>query len=220
MLKEIKLFTPLHQATTRDYTARVLDNKNEAVTEAEKFDYNYWDGDRRYGYGGYKYDGRWKIIAQKLIQMYSLNKSSYILDVGCGKAHLLFEIKKIIPQISITGIDISKYAINNAKEEIRKYLKVSNCIKLDFKDRSFDLVFSFNVLHNLSIEYLFSAIKEINRVGKTNKLIVLESYTNINQKNNLLNWQLTCKSFYNKKEWIWIYNFLNYDGDYEFIYFD
>jgi len=38
----------------------MVDNKNECMIEAKKYDKNFWDGDRRYGYGGYKYDGRWE----------------------------------------------------------------------------------------------------------------------------------------------------------------
>ena len=90
---------------------------------ASKYGFEYWDGNRKYGYGGYRYiPGRWKDVAKKLIKIYSLNNNSKILDVGCGKAFLLYEIKLILPKIKICGFDISSYAISKAKDSIKKFI--------------------------------------------------------------------------------------------------
>ena len=60
--------TSLHESTERDYLARMIDDKVHCMGIAKKYGEDYWDGDRRYGYGGYKYmPGRWKLIAEKLI---------------------------------------------------------------------------------------------------------------------------------------------------------
>ncbi|MBI4067617.1 methyltransferase domain-containing protein, partial [Candidatus Gottesmanbacteria bacterium] len=122
MGKLINLVTPLHKRTKRDYIARMTDNKVEAMRVARKYEYDYWDGARRYGYGGYKYDGRWKVVAQKLIRIYKLNNKSKILDVGCGKAYLLFELKKVLPGAEVRGFDISRHGLKKAPEEIKPYL--------------------------------------------------------------------------------------------------
>ena len=49
------------------------------------------------------------------------------MDVGCGKRFMLYDLKKAISDIEVRGVDISGYAIENSKEEIKKYLKVSRC---------------------------------------------------------------------------------------------
>ena len=119
--KEIKLVTNLHLKTKRKYLERMMDNKIKCMIEAKKYEKNYWDGDRKFGYGGYKYiPGRWEGVAKKLIKKFKLNSSSKILDVGCGKAFLLYEIKKIIPNIKIIGFDVSKYAIKSAPKILKK----------------------------------------------------------------------------------------------------
>ena len=220
-LREIKIITPLHTQTKRNYLERMVNQKVRCMTVSKKYDYDYWDGDRKYGYGGYKYiPGRWKKAAQKLIEIYKLNNKSNILDVGCGKGFLLYEIKKILPKIKITGIDISSYGLKNSKVEIKKFLYKKDIRKqLKYKSKQFDLVFSINTLHNLEINFLTQAIKEIQRVGKKH-YICTESYKNEKELFNLQCWALTCESFFSKKEWIWLLKTCGYSGDYEFIYFN
>ena len=111
-MKEIKLVTYLHKKTKRNYVRRMLNDKIICMKEAKKYSKNYWDGDRKYGYGGYKYiPGRWEAVAKKIIKKYNLKNTSRILDIGCGKGFLLYEIKKILPGINLYGIDVSKYAL-------------------------------------------------------------------------------------------------------------
>ena len=111
----------LHHSTKRNYLERMVNNKAHCMKIAKKYGKDYWDGKRKYGYGGYKYiPGKWKPIAKKIIKTYKLNSKSKILDVGCGKAYLLYEIKLLIPDISIVGFDVSRYGLSCAKKSIRK----------------------------------------------------------------------------------------------------
>ena len=162
----------LHHSSKRNYLKRMNNQKVKGMQIASKYGYEYWDGNRRYGYGGYKYiPGRWTSVAKKLIKNYSLNNNSHILDVGCGKAYLLYEIKLLLPKIKIYGFDISSYAIKKSKNIVRKNLFVHNAKnKFPYKDKKFDLAISLATLHNLSINELFSCIKEIERVAKKNTL--------------------------------------------------
>ncbi len=211
----------LHNSTKRKYLERMIDNKVICMKEAKKYSKNYWDGDRKFGYGGYKYiPGRWTGVARKLIKNYNLKSGSKILDVGCGKGFLLFEMLKIIPGLKIHGFDISSYAIKkNFKIKNLNVFKHKAENKFPYKNRTFDLVISINTLHNLKIFELEKAIKEINRVGKK-KYIAVESFKNEKQLFNLQCWALTCQTFFSNHEWIWLYKKLKYEGDYEFIYFN
>jgi len=213
--------TSLHQSTKREYLKRMNDDKISCMLEAKKYEFNYWDGDRRYGYGGYKYiPGRWTSFAEQLISDYNLKDGSRILDAGCGKGFLLLEIKKILPKINIVGIDISNHALKEAPEILRQDFFIHNLKDpLPFKDNEFDLVISVNALHNLHIFELKIALTEIERVGKK-KYIAVESYRNEKEQFNLQCWALTCESFFNKDSWIWLYDNFGYKGDYEFIYFE
>jgi SAM-dependent methyltransferase len=215
-----KIITSLHTSTKRNYVSRMNDEKVKCMKKANKFDFDYWDGNRRYGYGGYKYmPGRWSNAAKKIIKNYRLKSNSRILDVGCGKGFLLKEIKNILPEIQIAGFDISKYAIKNSHSDIKKFLFNHDVRKkFPFKKNYFDLVISINTLHNLNLYDLSFALSECQRVAKK-KYIVIESFRNEQELFNLQCWALTCKSFFSPEEWKWIFRRNNFNGDYEFIYF-
>ena len=136
--KEIKLMTINHNKTKRNYLERMINSKVNCMIEAKKYEKNYWDGPRKYGYGGYKYiPDRWKGVAKKLIKKFNLKNNSSVLDVGCGKAFILYEIRKILPKIDITGFDISKHAIKNVPKEIKKNIFISKAQdKYPFKKKN------------------------------------------------------------------------------------
>ena len=211
----------VHKSTKRDYVARVNEaDKAECAEVATRFGKEYWDGDRKYGYGGYKYDGRWRAVAEAMARHYKLQPGASILDVGCGKGFLLYEFMQVVPGAKVTGIDISSYGIEHAKEEVRPFLQVGTASKLPFADRSFDFVFTVNTLHNLYNYELFAALKEIERVGRGPKHIIIETYRNEREKVNLLYWQLTCRAFLTPKEWEWLFQQAGYTGDYSYIVFE
>ncbi|MBF0180424.1 MAG: class I SAM-dependent methyltransferase [Magnetococcales bacterium] len=217
----VEFFNVMHTRTRRDYVQRVTaHDKAECAAKAKQWGFDYWDGERQYGYGGYRYDGRWLPLAEKMARHYGLTAGSRVLDVGCGKAFLLFEFTRAVPGIEVAGLDISTYGIAHAKEEMRPFLTVGNATSLPYPDQSFDLVLSAGTLHNLYCYDLEKAIREIERVGRDAKLIMVESYRNEREKANLLYWQLTCESFYTPQEWQWWYQRCGYTGDWDFIYFE
>ena len=216
----LPLITPLHTRTSRTYLARMTDNKVQCMKIAKEYGFDYWDGDRRYGYGGYRYDGRYAVVAQALIKQYHLSPQARILDVGCGKAYLLYELKKLLPQAQIVGFDLSRHALAEAKPEVKEQLFIHHAQDpYPFGDQEFELVISLGTLHNLILPDLQAALKEIERVGK-NKYIMVESYRDDQELFNLQCWALTCQSFFSHHEWIWLFEHLGYTGDYEFIYFE
>jgi SAM-dependent methyltransferase len=220
-LKQIDFIQQLHSGTKRDYLARVMEaDKAECAEVAKKWGRDYWDGDRKYGYGGYSYDGRWRPIAEKMAAHYGLKAGDRILDIGCGKGFLLYEFTQAVPGVEIAGIDISEYAIENAKEETRLFLEAGSAARLPYEDNSFDFVVSLGTLHNLYNYELDAALKEIERVCRGNAYIMVESYRNEREKANLLYWQLTCQTFYAPDEWAWVFEKAGYGGDYGFIYFE
>jgi len=217
----VNYVTKLHLATRRAYIDRMIDDKVNCMKKAKEYEFDYWDGNRRYGYGGYKYiAGRWKPVAELLIKNYNLTNNSSVLDVGCGKAFLLYEMKLLLPNLKISGFDISKHGLSEAKNEISNNLFIHRAQDTyPFKDNEFDLVISLGCLHNLKIFELEKALQEIERVSKQG-YIMLESYRNEKELFNLQCWALTCEAFFDKEAWIWIYNHFGYTGDYEFIYFE
>jgi protein-L-isoaspartate(D-aspartate) O-methyltransferase len=217
----IDFLSPLHKATKRDYLARVNEYpKAEAIKIAKRFDEAFWDGDRKFGYGGYSYDGRWRAVADKMAGYYELKAGDRVLDVGCGKGFLLYELTQVVPGLQVAGIDISEYAIRNAKAEIQPFLQVADAVQLPFEDDSFELVLSLNTLHNLYCYDLDKALREIERVGSCDKYLVVESYRSEAEKVNLMYWVLTGECFFTPEEWLWWFGRAGYQGDHSFIYFE
>ncbi|MBU1199360.1 MAG: class I SAM-dependent methyltransferase [Nanoarchaeota archaeon] len=217
----LNIITPMHKKTKRDYLSRMVDEKVKCMEIAKKYEEDYWDGDRRYGYGGYNYmAGYWEPAAKAIIEKYKLTKDSKVLSVGCGKAFLEYEIKKLLPGINIVGFDISKHAINSVMPKFKDDFFVHKAQELyPFKDKEFDLVLCLTVIHNIYIDELKVALQEIERVGKQ-KFITTEAFRNEQELFNLQCWALTCELFFRPEEWIWLFKEFGCDCDYEFIYFE
>ena len=211
----------VHKSTKRDYLARVTQrDKAEVADLALKWDYDYWDGGRDTGYGGYRYDGRWRKVADAMVAAYGLKPGMRVLDVGSGKGFLLHDLTEAVPGIEVAGIDISAYGVAHTMESVKPLCQVGNATKLPWPDDHFDLVISINTLHNLYVDELWAAFKEINRVSKGAGYICVEAYRNESEKVNLMYWQLTCRAFHTPAEWEWIFRETGYAGDHEFIFFE
>ncbi len=220
-MARIDFITAVHTSTRRDYLGRVNEwPKAECATVAKRFDRDYWDGERRYGYGGYRYDGRWRPVAERIAEHYGLQAGQRVLDVGCGMGHLLYELTQAVPGLSVAGLDLSEYAVAHAKEEIRPFVQVGHARSLPFDTASVDLVLSINTLHNLYVYDLFSALGELMRVSRRHQYLTVESYRTEAEKVNLLYWQLTCECFFTPDEWAWVYQQSGYTGDYGYIFFE
>lgn len=220
----IDFLSAIHKSTQRDYLARVNDPdfpKAKAAALAKQWGYDYWDGDRKICYGGYRYmEGRWEKVARAMVEHYGIQPGDKVLDVGCGKGFLLYDFTKVVPDLELHGIDVSEYAIENAKEEIKDRLQVANAIKLPYPDNYFDLVYSITTLHNLHCYDLDAALREIQRVSKKHAYICVESYRTEEEKANLLYWQVTCEAFNTPEEWDWWFKQTGYTGDHSLIYFE
>lgn len=220
-MASIDFVSRVHKSTPRDYLARVLEaDKAQCAEVAIQWGKDYWDGERRFGYGGFRYDGRWRPVAQAMARHYRLKPGDSVLDVGCGKGFLLYEFTQVIPGVRVAGVDISRYAVENAKEQVRPLLQVGHARELPYPDRSFDLVVSVTTLHNLYLDEIWKALQEMERVSRGGKYVEVEAYRNEREKMNLLYWQLTCRAFHTPSEWEWIFQQAGYRGDYEFITFE
>jgi len=207
----VDIITDTHKSTKRDYWARMQDDKVSCSQLASRFGFDFFDGERRYGYGGYKDDGRWKPIAKKLIKKYKLNKDSSVFDIGCGKGFLLKYINELCG-CRVLGGEISDYVVDN------NLVKPFEAGKDEIKDY-FDLIISINALHNLTLPRLKQAIEEINSHSK-DAYIVVESYRNKQELFNLECWNLTGEQFLRPEEWFFLFDEWGYKGDYEFIFFE
>ena len=182
---------------------------------ARKFGKEFFDGNRKNGYGGFCYNEKyWKSVIPDFQKYYKLNKDSNILDVGCAKGFMLHDFKKIIPDIKVKGIDISKYAINNCIESVKNDLVVADALNLPFDDNSFDLVISITTVHNFKLEDCKKAIKEIMRVSKKYSFITVDAYRNENEKRAMHAWNLTAKTILHVDEWKSLFKSIGYQGDY------
>lgn len=189
------------------------------ITQADReiacrFGKEYFDGPRTQGYGGYVYDGRWKPVAQRLKAYYGLPDSASVLDVGCAKGFLLYDLKELMPKASLAGLDISEYAYQNSMESVRHLIRIGNGKELPWADNSFDLVLAINTIHNLELSECKQALREIQRVSRQHAYIVVDAYGTEDQRQRLLDWILTAKTFMHVEEWKQLFQDVGYTGDY------
>ncbi len=188
--------------------------KNKFI--AWKLDKNYYDGKRENGYGGFKYDGRWKVLLPKLIKKYKLSKKSKILEIGCKKGFLLQDLNKILPGIKFTGIENHEYPLKCASKMIKKKLYLKNYYDLkNFKNRHFDLVIAFNSIYMQNLGDTINTISEIQRISKKS-YISLASYKSKKDRDKFLDWTLLGTTILKKTEWKKIFKYIGYKGDYYF----
>lgn len=214
MGQEIDLLKNYPQAS-RDLDKRVAVKTEEDRRIARMFGKDFFDGDRKHGYGGYQYHPRfWQPVIKTFKDYYDLTPESRILDVGCAKGFMLYDFMQMIPGITIEGIDISEYAIENAKEEVKPFLRVADARELPYEDNSFDLTISITTLHNLDKKKCGRALLELERVSRSNKFVTLDAYRNKEEKERMNNWNLTALTYMHVDEWKKFFEETGYTGDY------
>ena len=214
MIKEINLLKK-YPKTKRDLSKRRNEKTEEDRIIARRFDKEFFDGDRKNGYGGYYYNSKfWTEVVKDLNNFYKLKNGSKILDIGCGKGFMLFDFMKLNPNFVLEGIDISNYAITNAVPEVKKFLKVGNAKSLPYEDNSFDLVISINTTHNLEINQCKKALSEMERVSRKDKYLIVDAYSNEIEKDRIFAWNLTAKTILSTDDWINLFEKTGYTGHY------
>lgn len=182
---------------------------------ARQFEKEFFDGDRKTGYGGFHYNARfWNPVVPTFQKFYALNKESAILDVGCAKGFMLYDFSTLLPGITVRGIDVSNYAIENAIEPMKEFVSVGDARKLEFEDNSFDLVISITTLHNFEEEECAIALQEIERVSRGKSFITVDAYRSEEEKALMHAWNLTAKTVMHVDEWKAFFKKVGYTGDY------
>jgi SAM-dependent methyltransferase len=214
MGKEVDLMIN-YPKSKRDLSKRLVEKTKEDRDLARKFGKEFFDGDRSHGYGGFDYNSRfWSPVIPAFKEYYNLDKHKNILDIGCAKGFMLYDFIRAIPGISVQGVDVSQYAIENSKEEVRKYLQVADARELPFEDNTFDLAISITTLHNFTKADMKIALKEVMRVTKKDSFITLDAYRNDKEKNRMEAWNLTALTMMKTSEWKSFFEEVGYNGDY------
>ena len=182
---------------------------------ARQFGREFFDGDRRYGYGGFNYNPKfWSGVVRDIAEYWNIKLDESLLDVGCAKGFMLFDFLEMKLNLKLCGLDISEYAIRNSKNEVKDSLILGNAVKLPFAEKSFDYVISINTIHNLPIEQCIVAIKEIQRVHKSRSFIVVDAYENEIERERMFAWNLTAQTILSKNDWKIVFEYAGYTGDY------
>lgn len=201
--------------TKRNVKERGATKTEEDRQIARQFGKDFFDGDRKHGYGGFSYHSRfWQPVVPTFQEHYNLTEGSQVLDVGCAKGFMLHDFKEQIPGVEVQGVDVSSYAIENCLEGMRPYLEVADARSLPFEDNSFDLVIAINTIHNLEIEDLKTSLREISRVSRKGAYITIDAYRNEEEKVLMDAWNLTAKTVLHVDEWKELFREVGYTGDY------
>jgi len=210
-MREINLLKSLPQGK-RNIQARETAKSDEHIRISREYGQMYFDGPREYGYGGYRYDGRWKPVAKDIVEHFGLEKGDRVLDVGCGKGFLVKDLLDL--GIDAYGLDISEYALMNCEPEVVGRLHQGSAEKLMFPDLSFAAVLSINTIHNLPREQCVVALKEMRRLASGNCFVQVDSYYTPEQKEIFESWVLTAQFYGYPDEWRAVFEEAGYAGDY------
>jgi ubiquinone/menaquinone biosynthesis C-methylase UbiE len=212
-MAEINLLRSLPKSS-RNVQAREINKTEEHIKISREYGFMYFDGPRDYGYGGYRYDGRWIPVAKDIITHFDLKPGDRVLDVGCAKGFLVKDLMIECPGLEAFGLDISEYALMNCEPEVIGRLHLGSADKLPFPDNSFKAVISINTIHNLPRSRCLQAVKEIQRISSGKAFIQVDSYRTRQQKVNFESWVLTAEFHDYPEGWIKLFNEAKYTGDY------
>lgn len=201
--------------TKRDVSGRADSKTEHDRALARQFGRDFFDGDRRNGYGGFNYNARfWQPVVPTFQKHYGLHAGSSILDVGCAKGFMLHDFAALIPGITVKGVDVSQYAVENAIEDMKPHVQVASAVSLPFPDKSFDVVISVTTVHNLDRDDCATALREIMRVSRGHAFITVDAYRDDAEKERMFAWNLTAKTIMHVDEWKAFFREVGYTGDY------
>lgn len=182
---------------------------------ARKFGKEFFDGDRAHGYGGFNYHPRfWQPVIPTFKEHWGLTSDSSVLDVGCAKGFMMHDFAKLIPGITVKGIDVSEYAIKNAIDDMRPHVEVANAKSLPYPDNSFDYIISVTTIHNLDRSELIQSLQEIERVARLGSFITVDAFRNDEERERMFAWNLTAKTILHVDEWKDMFKDTGFTGDY------
>ena len=198
--------------TKRNIQKRAAAKDLEVIRISREYGEMYFDGSRDFGYGGYRYDGRWVPVARDIIRHFRLKPGDRVLDVGCAKGFL---IKDLVDQgIDAYGLDVSAYALAHAPPETTGRLLLGSADRLPFADKSFSCVLSLDTVHNLDRAGARRALAEIQRVSGGRAFVRVDSYRTPEQKEIFESWVLTAKFHDYPEGWMKLFEEAGYTGDY------
>ncbi len=212
-MPEVDLLRALPK-TKRNIQMRSDGKDPNVIAVAKQYGQMYFDGPREYGYGGYRYDGRWVPVARDIIEHFGLKPGDRVLDIGCAKGFLVKDLMQVCPGLEVFGLDISEYALMHAEPELVGRLHLGSADKLPFPDNSFKAVLGLNTLHNLNRERVVVALKEIQRISQGRAFIQVDSYYTPEQKAIFESWVLTAEFYDYPEQWVKVFNEAGYTGDY------
>ena len=210
-MAEINLLDRLPQ-TKRDVQARADHKTPEDRRIAKQFGIDFFDGDRRHGYGGYRYDGRWLPVAQRMAEHYQLSADAKILDVGCAKGFLMYDFTQAFPSCTVRGLDVSTYARDHAHGGMKELIDIGSAESLPYPDKSFDLAISINSIHNLPLEKCKQALRELQRVAH-HAFLSVDAWRTEEERKRLDGWVLTAETYMHVNDWFQLFDEVGYKGD-------
>ena len=183
---------------------RTIHNRIAASYRDERF----YDGDRADGYGGLHDDGRWKPIAERIVEHYGL-AGKRVLQLNAHKGFLVRELNLLC---SAYGQEVSQYAVHNAVTD----LEWSEFTRLPYGAGEMQFIIAASCVYSLSLPDAMKCLKEIQRVSSGRAWVTLAAYETPEDLMLLRQWFLLGTTILTKADWLEVMRHCGYSGDYRF----
>jgi len=181
----------------------------------QDFGFDYWDRpDAKAGYGGYRYDGRYRPVAERMVEVYGLEPGERVLEVGCGKRFLLVEFLHL--GLDVIGIDLSEYAVANAHPELAGRILCASVLDAPVPDDAFDLVLAKDSLPHLSESDVELAVAACERFSRRSAFLEIEVARTDHEAEMLYRWDTTHRTRRPPEWWLELFDRVGYTGDWHF----
>ena len=205
------------QPTKPRYLSKNFRNFKDRIIASYR-DHEFFHGSRSTGYGGYKYDSRWKKVAQNCCELFNLKPKSKILHINCEFGFLISDLKEIDKNFEVYGTETSEYAISNSLQNIKSSIKYCNPTEINYPQDYFDLVIALGVVYTQTLTDAIKLLKIISNISKkNNSFITLATYSSEVEKNLFNDWTLGGNLCLKREEWKLLFEESNYLGEYLFV---
>ena len=205
------------QPTEPRYLKKNFRNFKDRIVASYR-DNNFFDGSRSTGYGGYKYDGRWKKVAQNCCELFNLKPYSKILHINCEYGFLINDLAEIDNTFELCGTETSDYAIKKSLPTVKSFIRKCKPIDINYPENYFDLVIGLGIVYTQTLPDALKLLKIISNISKNNNSFITLAVHETDEEKNLFNdWTLGGNLCLKRDEWQLMFEESDYKGEYLFI---
>lgn len=113
-------------------------------------------------------DDQWHALVTHVVAPIVMRADDHVIEFGCGAGAFLRSVQRIVPGVTVTGLDYSASLVAVARERVQGVFEVHDITQATaFEDQSFNVALSFGVVNYLdTVEDVARCVREMCRLAR------------------------------------------------------